>query len=150
VIVRPAEEGDLSALPGVEDQGMASPWSSGRIVSEFAHPLSRIFVLVHDSQVPGYAAFRTCASEGELLRLVVLPAWRRQGWAGRLLRYGLRQLAGHGMETCFLEVRSSNTAARSLYEQHGFTNIGMRPKYYRQPMEDAVLMRYDTTGLQEG
>ena len=150
MIVRPAEEKDVPALLGVEDQGMASPWSSGRIVSEFAHPLSRIFVLEQDSQVSGYAAFRTCASEGELLRLVVLPSWRRQGGAGRLLRFGLHLLAGHGMETCFLEVRSSNSAARALYGQHGFTVIGMRPKYYRQPVEDAVVMRYDTTGLQEG
>lgn len=88
----------------------------------------------------GYAFFRVCPPECELLHLVVAPQQRRLGVGESLLRAALLDFAGHGYTTCLLEVRASNAAALGLYAKLGFLQVGRRKGYYRQPVEDALLM----------
>ena len=148
--IRQARETDLPAILAIEEQGMTASWSSGQLESEFFQPSSLLLVAEQDNLLQGYVSFRTFAPEAELMRLVVLPVWRRKGGADSLLHSGLQQLVDRRVRTCFLEVRSSNIPARALYAKHGFTDTGTRPKYYRQPVEDAVLMEKNMNGSLEG
>lgn len=87
----------------------------------------------------GFLVARFGAAEWELENIVVSPAARRRGLGLRLLD----TLLTHAKETngapVFLEVRESNTAARSLYQKAGFRQTGRRKSYYTNPLEDAVL-----------
>ena len=90
-----------------------------------------------DSDVLGFILWRRVADdESEILNLVVAAEFRRQGLARSLVQMQLSEQQGH----CFLEVRESNVAARNLYKQLGFSEIGVRPKYYSDPSETAIVM----------
>jgi ribosomal-protein-alanine N-acetyltransferase len=81
--------------------------------------------------------------EAHITTFAVLPAWRRQGVGGRLLIELLDLAMGMGAAVATLEVRLSNRAARRLYERFGFRPVGLRPRYYSDNHEDALIM---TTG----
>ena len=89
----------------------------------------------------GYLMARLSGEEGEILNLAVLPGYRRQGVGRRLLEHGLALLVGRGVREAYLEVRESNLAARDLYLGFGFRPVGVRPHYYRNPAEDALVLR---------
>jgi ribosomal-protein-alanine N-acetyltransferase len=79
--------------------------------------------------------------EWELENIVVAPTVRRKGLGKRLLQHLLSIARESNSDSVFLEVRESNTAARTLYEQGGFAQTGRRKSYYTNPHEDAVLYR---------
>ncbi len=81
--------------------------------------------------------------EAEILRLGVRPAWRRLGWGRVLLDGMVERLAGAGVTRLHLEVRAHNDAAQTLYRAAGFQETGRRRGYYREPIDDAVLMARD-------
>src|SRR2546421_2461293 len=83
----------------------------------------------------------SAADEGEILNLGVAPTHRRQGIGRALVERVLQELAGLGVRTVYLEVRASNTSARRLYESLGFGEVARRARYYRRPVEDAVVLR---------
>ena len=93
---------------------------------------------VAESLVVGFVAARcVAAGENEVLNLAVAPEWRRQGVARRLLEVAFGALPGEW----FLEVRESNEEARLLYESLGFETAGRRARYYRDPEEDALILK---------
>ncbi|MGH7671595.1 MAG: ribosomal protein S18-alanine N-acetyltransferase [Gemmatimonadales bacterium] len=91
--------------------------------------------------VAGYVVARHAADEGEILNLAVAPAWHQRGVGRALVARVLAALAGRGVTQVFLEVRASNVAARALYEGAGFREVGRRARYYRRPLEDAVVLQ---------
>lgn len=117
---------------------MADPWSEGLLAAELAAPGGIGLGIEDRGELCGYAFFRTCLPESELLRLAVAPARRRQGLASQLLNSGLRTLADQGCDSCFLEVRAANQGALALYARSGFVPVGRRKNYYSQPVEDAL------------
>ena len=91
--------------------------------------------------VGGYAIGLSAGDEGEILNLGVAPAHRGKG-VGRVLIGGmLATLRARGVRTVYLEVRDSNAVARRLYESLGFREVARRARYYRRPVEDAVILR---------
>ena len=92
-------------------------------------------------QVDGYLVARQMADEGEILNVGVEPARRRHGVGSVLVSAGLDRLRALGARQVFLEVRESNVAARALYGRFGFVEVSRRAKYYRRPVEDAILLR---------
>lgn len=91
--------------------------------------------------VAGYAVAHHAADEGEILNLAVAPAHHRRGIGRALVEEVLARLAARGVRAVFLEVRASNTAARALYAGVGFREVGRRARYYRRPVEDAIVLR---------
>ncbi|MBI1968042.1 MAG: ribosomal protein S18-alanine N-acetyltransferase [Gemmatimonadetes bacterium] len=89
----------------------------------------------------GYVVAHYGADEAEILNLGVAPEHRRCGVGKALVEQMLATLAAKGVRSVYLEVRESNAAARRLYEQLGFTPVGLRPNYYRRPPEAAVVLR---------
>ncbi|NOT59093.1 MAG: ribosomal protein S18-alanine N-acetyltransferase [Acidobacteria bacterium] len=80
--------------------------------------------------------------ELEIDNVVVTPSHQRQGIVASLLTEALRQAIARGAQSAVLEVRASNAPAQRLYESFGFLAAGRRRDYYRDPKEDAVIMRY--------
>ena len=138
MIIRSIQNADLPGVQRIEREAMIDPWTEEQLLAEMDAVNGVAFVAAEGHQVCSYAFFRTCAPESELLRLAVAEDWRRQGIGSTLLRHALRCFSEKGYETCFLEVRCSNEEARHLYMKAGFHQVGIRKKYYCQPIEDAL------------
>ena len=139
--VRLLEAADLEPILRIEQRAMANPWNEGQLRAEQSAGNGMAWAAESGKTLCGYAFFRTCAPECELLHLAVAPERRRQGVGAELLRQALAHFAGTHFAACFLEVRASNQAARRLYEQFRFVQVGQRKNYYNQPVEDALLLR---------
>lgn len=147
--IRTLQAVDLPAVLRIEQEAMTHPWHEAQIIGEIQVDNGVCLVAEHNGQVRGYAFFRVCTPECELLRLAVAPKWWRHGVGSTLLEHALLFFSGQGYATCFLEVRSSNREARRLYGKTGFLQIGIRKNYYCQPAEDALQLcrnLIDTSG----
>ena len=122
----------------------ADPWNAGDFVDAVTGGVP-FLVAETDAGVVGYAIGRVAADEGEILNVAVQPEWRRRGIARRLVEALLAALAAAGARQVYLEVRESNVAARQLYAAFGFGEVGRRARYYRRPVEDAVVLRTAVT-----
>ena len=92
-----------------------------------------------ERSVVGFLLARTAADEAEILDLAVALSFRRRGVGRRLVGEALAWAGRQGARQCWLEVRASNAAARAFYRALGFREQGRRPRYYRNPEEDALL-----------
>jgi ribosomal-protein-alanine N-acetyltransferase len=97
-------------------------------------------------EVQGYLIARAVAGEGEILNLAVAPEVRRQGLGAQLLEAGIAELTAAGAREVFLEVREHNLAAQQLYQRRGFRPVALRARYYRNPVEDAIVLRLALPG----
>jgi len=88
----------------------------------------------------GFLLARKVADEMEILNLAVAPAYRRRGTARRLVGEVLARAQARGARQCWLELRASNLAALSFYRTAGFVEGYRRREYYRNPVEDAVVL----------
>jgi ribosomal-protein-alanine N-acetyltransferase len=94
-----------------------------------------------EGAVAGFVVGLVVASQAELESIAVDRAVQRRGIGAALLRGLIQEAALAGAEEVLLEVRASNRRAMELYGKAGFAEVGRRPGYYLDPMEDAVLMR---------
>ena len=117
-----------------------TPWSEDIYRRELENPQSVGFVCTDGGRVVGMIHCNFVLDELTLNTLCVDAAYRRQGIARRLWQAVTEMMQGV-CTVCYLEVRESNLAARTLYESLGFTQNGYRPRYYSQPEEAAVLMQ---------
>jgi ribosomal-protein-alanine N-acetyltransferase len=89
----------------------------------------------------GYIVAIVVAGEAEILNLAVAPSVRRQGLGAELLDAGIAAVGALGAREAFLEVRESNKSALGLYGSRGFAALARRSRYYRNPVEDALVLR---------
>ena len=89
----------------------------------------------------GFAVIMNLVAESELIRLAVLPEYRRKGIAENLVKEVIEYSQKMRYENIFLEVRAGNSSARALYLKCGFEECGVRKGYYNNPKEDGVVMR---------
>ena len=111
------------------------------MASELSNSLSCWLVWEQQGEVLGYIGSQSVLPEADVMNLAVAPKGRRQGIARALLTELIRLLHKDGVESLFLEVRVSNEPAIALYRSFGFVQVGRRPKYYVNPMEDALILR---------
>ncbi|WP_078037119.1 ribosomal protein S18-alanine N-acetyltransferase [Oribacterium sp. C9] len=115
-------------------------WSSGDFESAINSSYDHPFVIHDDSSVAGYSVLRILAPEAEVEDICVSSAMRKQGMGERLLRHMIDVARENGAENIYLEVRSKNEAAICLYRKMGFQDSYVRKGYYRDPVDDAVIM----------
>lgn len=135
----PMKDAYIPEIAALEKQCFSDPWSDQSLREELGYPFSVFLVAVCDSAVAGYAGAHHLGDSSYICNIAVAQPFRRQGIASRLLQEHIRLAAEHGMTEITLEVRTSNTPARELYEKFGFTHIGTRPDYYMHPQEDAEI-----------
>jgi ribosomal-protein-alanine N-acetyltransferase len=139
--IRPARPADGERLVVIERRCFSDPWSAAAFQDILRSSGGIGVVAERRGEAIGYLVGRVAAAEGEILNLAVAPEARRRGLGQRLLEAGLAALAGQGASEIFLEVRESNQAALALYQRRGFRPVGVRSRYYRNPVEDAIVLR---------
>jgi ribosomal-protein-alanine N-acetyltransferase len=152
--IRTCREADL---PQVDEILKASPkaagWSEDSLRQFFIHDQSTFLVASKGAEIQGFISGRRVADEAEILNLAVRVGHRRQAVGHKLVQSFLEQVGREGLTLVHLEVRQSNQAAIRLYEGTGFRVTGRRRGYYRDPVEDAILMARDVspvTGATDG
>ena len=136
----PMDRSHVGQIAELERECFSAPWSEAMLTEAlFDAQASFIVAESEDGGLLGYAGLHVVLDEGYIDNIAVQPDARRHGVASALLdvycRFGAVNLA------CLtLEVRASNQAAIGLYEKYGFQRAGLRPGYYQQPREDAVIM----------
>lgn len=131
---------DARGIEMLEEEIFPDPWSYRDVVDLISTEGAMCFSAVDEGRVVAYVIGRIIPPEGEIYRVAVSPEYRRRGIAYRLLDYAMKTSRGAGLECAFLEVRSQNTAAISLYTAYGFSEVGRRRDYYRDPKDDAIVM----------
>lgn len=119
----------------------SDPWSEKSVASELENKLAFWLVAVEGEIVAGYVGSQTVCEETDMMNVAVHPDYRRQGIAEALIVSLLENLKEQGSHSLTLEVRASNVPAIALYEKLGFAEVGRRKNYYRNPKEDALILR---------
>lgn len=128
-------------VAALEKLCFSDPWSENSIASELKNGLALWLVAVNDDTVVGYIGSQTTTGGTDVMNIAVHPDWRRRGIAESLIDRLILELRNWGSNSLMLEVRASNGPAISLYEKMGFSHVGRRPNYYRNPKEDALILR---------
>lgn len=119
-----------------------APWTKAQFLEDLGHEESQ-YLLSWGQELQGFINYRTMIDEAELVNLAIAPNYQGQQIASQLLVELVKELEKKAIKQLFLEVRLSNVAAQKLYLKNGFKEIGRRKKYYRDPQEEAILMRLE-------
>lgn len=131
----------LAQIAQLEKICFSDPWSEKSVASELDNKLAFWLVAIEGDTVAGYIGSQTVMDETDMMNVAVHPDFRRQGIAEALITGLVEHLKTIGSRCLTLEVRASNAPAIALYEKLGFSEIGRRKKYYRNPREDALILR---------
>ena len=131
----------VSQVAELEKMCFSTPWSENSIASELQNDLALWLVALHDDTVVGYIGSQTVCGETDMMNVGVHPDWRRRGIAESLIEQLIAELKQMESISLALEVRASNAPAIALYQKLGFCQIGRRPNYYKNPKEDALILR---------
>ncbi|MEK7385076.1 MAG: ribosomal protein S18-alanine N-acetyltransferase [candidate division NC10 bacterium] len=142
---------DLDEVLAIERVSFSMPWSRGAFLYEMQqNRVARCWVMHEDGRVLGYLCLWEIADELHITNLAVHATCRRQGIGRELLRGVLDDARQRKLRLVVLEVRPSNTEARTLYETFGFRIIGRRRGYYYDTGEDALVMEAELQTAQPG
>ncbi len=139
--IRSAALADVEVLVAIERRCFSDPWSEASFREALESEWTFGLVVETRRGLAGYLIGREAAGSGEVLNLAVAPEFRRRGVGGMLLEAGLAAFRRRRATEVFLEVRESNQSAKSLYMARGFRPVGQRASYYRNPKEDALVLR---------
>ena len=131
----------VAQIAEIEKLCFSDPWSENSVASELNNPLSLWLVALDGATVAGYVGSQSVLDGADMMNIAVHPDYRRRGIARELVTGLADALAEKGVKSLALEVRQSNAPAIALYEQLGFQQVGLRPNYYRNPRENALIMR---------
>ena len=131
----------VAQIAELEKLCFSDPWSANSIASELENKLAFWLVATEGDRVAGYIGSQTVMEETDMMNVAVHPDYRRKGIAEALINDLVENLKKMGSHCLTLEVRASNVPAITLYEKLGFTEIGRRKNYYRNPREDALILR---------
>ena len=131
----------VAPIAELEKLCFSDPWSENSIAYELTSRLSYWLVAQEDGIVVGYIGSQSVLGESDMMNVAVHPEHRRKGIAEALIHALSQGLKDRGNVCLTLEVRASNDPAIALYEKLGFSQVGLRKNYYRNPKEDALILR---------
>jgi ribosomal-protein-alanine N-acetyltransferase len=148
VVIRSAALNDVPAILAIEQR---APHAAHWTAEQYKKLVASGVVLVAEEaaeeavQLCGFICVKVVAGEWEIENVVVAAEFLRRGIANELVRNLVHRAENEAASAILLEVRESNLPARGLYEKHGFREVGRRPVYYRDPVENAILyaLRFD-------
>lgn len=140
VSIRQMKVEDAAAIAEMEHQTFSDAWSEKAILDTLRNPKTICLVAEKIGKIVGYCIVYTADDEADIARIAVLKESRRFGIASELI-HALDVICWENqIQIIMLDVRVSNDGARAFYEKHGFTQDGLRENYYKNPIEDAILM----------
>ena len=145
--VRIAKSSDLDDIYDLDVQTFAMPWSKEALSYDILEN-DNAFVIVaeYEGEFAGYADIWTVLDEADLNSIAVRVDFRRKGIGDAIILAMTEMLSANGVATINLEVRVSNMPAIKLYKKYGFNECGVRPGYYLDNGEDALIMKRETGG----
>ena len=138
---------DVEQVAEIERSVFSTPWSAQAFIDTLSMDGVIFLVAREEKRILGYCGIYLAADEGEITNVAVHPEHRRNGIARALMEKLLTNAGDRGAAHIILEVRQSNEAAIRLYESTGFESCGVRKRFYRQPVEDALLMCRHTSNF---
>jgi ribosomal-protein-alanine N-acetyltransferase len=146
--VRPMTPEDLTRVLEIEQVAFRNPWSAELLRRELGHDWSTILVAEEPGprgqmNVVGFVIFWIVHDELHVLNVATAPEHRNRGVGRLVLETALAQGRRRHCTLATLEVRRSNAAALGLYRDFGFRPVGIRPNYYVDEGEDAIVMVLD-------
>lgn len=139
--IEPMRAADIPAVHAIESASFPTPWPPYAFRQELdTNRMAHYLVVRAGARVVAYAGVWLMVDEAHVTTFAVLPVYRRRGIGGALLSAMIDLCADLGASVVTLEVRLSNVGARRLYERFGFRPVGVRPRYYSDNAEDALIM----------
>lgn len=140
MIIRKMTAEDIKSAAEIEKKCFVHSWSEQSIESEMNRENS-VFLIAFEGELPvGYVGLSSVLDEGYMGNLAVIENYRRQGIGKALMLKLVEECESLDLAFITLEVRASNSPAIKLYEALGFTKAGCRKNYYKEPIEDALLL----------
>lgn len=143
LVIRRMRDGDVAGVMVIESVSFGRHhWSDESFLNEMKNHLGRYYVLYDNNErrVLGYCGFWIVFDEVHVTTVAVHPDCRGQSLGELLLLHILDKVMGQSVKWVTLEVRATNTKAQNLYYKYGFQSAGVRPKYYQDNEEDALIM----------
>jgi ribosomal-protein-alanine N-acetyltransferase len=141
VHIVPMRRRHLRSVLGIETQVYPRPWTMSLFLSELGLRATRAYYVAKVGRdVVGYAGLMVTVDEGHVTTIAVDPAWHRHQIGTRLMLALAHEAIAREVAALTLEVRVSNAGAQALYQQFGFTSVGVRKGYYAETNEDALVM----------
>ena len=138
--IRTAVPGDLEGIYSVEKECFSDPWSKNTLSDLIGSDKSYMLIAMYEDTIIGFANYMLFYDEVNITNIGVLKQYRRMGIGSILLSSLIDNALKDGYSSMTLEVRTSNTAAKNLYNRFGFVTEGIRKKYYIDNNEDAEIM----------
>lgn len=140
LLIRRMEPADVEAVSRIEAECFSQPWSATAYRDALTDEKYLYLCAEVEGRIVGMCGVLQILDEGDISNVAVTEHMRGKGIAGRMLAELLARGTERGILDFTLEVRVSNLAAIRLYEAHGFRSEGIRPGFYEEPREDAMIM----------
>jgi ribosomal-protein-alanine N-acetyltransferase len=141
LVIRSIEEDDVDQIAEIEKECFATPWPREAFLTEIReNKLARYIVAEVDGKLAGYGGMWLIINEAHITNIAVKKEYRGLGIGNRIVESLIYYCTAHNIERMTLEVRKSNIVAQNLYKKYGFVEYGIRPRYYADNNEDAVIM----------
>lgn len=138
--IRKMQEQDAAAVAAIEKENFSRPWTEDGFLGAIKKENTCYLCAFVDEVLVGYIGMWIAVDEGEITNVSVKKEYQGQKIGGKLMEELLQKGEEEGVTAYFLEVRSSNQAAITLYSHYGFEQAGVRKKFYEDPVEDGIVM----------
>ena len=141
ISLRYMKKEDIDGVLTVEKESFSTPWTEKLFYDEVENPRTVYFVAVTDNgEIVGYGGMWHVVDEGQITNIAVKKNCRGEGVGSKILESLIKWAKDNEILVIQLELREGNAAAFGLYEKYGFSVVGKRKDYYKNPTEDAILM----------
>ena len=132
---------DIDAVLEVETDVFTTTWSKQAFIDEYNNSLTTYLLLCKEQQVIGYAGFWLVVDEAQVTNVAIKNFWQGLSLGRKLMQALIKEAQKQSAASISLEVRASNVIAQTLYFSLGFQQVGLRPAYYLDNQEHALLMQ---------
>ena len=141
IVIRAMTEEDIDAIVEIEKEAFSTPWSKESFLTEIRDNLLAKYIVAEiENKVVGYGGIWLILTEGHITNIAVKKEYQGLGIGNKLVEGLIIYCTSRGIDSMTLEVRKSNIVAQNLYKKYGFIYYGIRPKYYSDNNEDAIIM----------
>jgi len=141
IILKNADKTCIDAISQIEIECFSDPWSKNAIEQFISYPQNTILCAFSGDTLCGYVSGTLVMDEMQIANVAVSESFRRQSIASVLIEAIINKCYSQNISFATLEVRTSNTPAINLYTKFGFNAEGIRKNYYKNPTEDAIIMK---------